>query len=128
MKLNFFGYSLLGAFLLLSGTAYAGQCVKLADRTTPGGYVLNGAKCIGAMEQYGKMSGEDPNMWGSEKWQENAAFIDKTCDYKGKYSSSVAEEASLASTNFAGYLLSKNMVEAKAVLSGCDNLFSTFMK
>ena len=128
MKLNFFGYPLLGVFLLLSGTAQAGQCVKLADRTTPGGYVLNGAKCIGAMEQYGKLSGEDPNMWGSEKWQNNAAFIDKTCDYKRGYNLSVAEEAGFAGTNFAGYFLNKNMGEAKAVLSGCDNLFSTFMK
>ena len=127
MKLNFFGYSLLGVFLLLSGTAYAGQCVKLADRTTPAGYVLTAAKCIGAMEQYGKMFGQDNSFFGSKKWHSNAAFMDKTCSY-GNGKMSVADEAGFAKTNFAGYVLKKNMVEAKAVLSGCNNLLDTFMK
>ena len=53
--------------------------------------------------------------------------MDKTCSYvNGKMS--VADEASFAKSNFAGHVLNKNMVEAKAVLSGCNNLLDTFMK
>jgi hypothetical protein len=113
--------------LLVAEKATAEQCVDLKNRTTPAGYVLTAAKCIGAMEQYGKMFGQDNSFFGSKKWHSNAAFMDKTCSY-GNGKMSVADEAGFAKTNFAGYVLNKNMVEAKAVLSGCNNLLDTFMK
>ena len=47
------------AFLSVAEKATAEQCVDLKNRTTPAGYVLTAAKCIGAMEQYGKMFGQD---------------------------------------------------------------------
>ena len=114
-------------FLSVAEKATAEQCVDLKNRTTPAGYVLTAAKCIGAMEQYGKMFGQDNSFFGSKKWHSNAAFMDKTCSY-GNGKMSVADEAGFAKTNFAGYVLNKNMVEAKAVLSGCNNLLDTFMK
>jgi hypothetical protein len=118
---------LLLVSMAVAGKANAEQCVDLNNRTTPAGYVLTAAKCIGAMEQYGKMFGQDNSFFGSKKWYGNAAFIDKTCSY-GNEKMSVADEAGFAKSNFAGYVLNKNMVEAKAVLSGCNNLLDTFMK
>ena len=119
--------TLVIGLILFSTSAFADKCVTAKQRTTPEGYVLTAAKCIGAMEQYGELAGQDNSFFGSAKWLENAAFIDKTCGY-GDGSMTVEEEAGFAKTNFTGFVINKNMGEARAVLSGCENLIDNFMQ
>jgi hypothetical protein len=115
--------SLLILFSIISfaQNSHAMGCLDKKTRIMPDKYVLTAAKCIGILEQYGTITGEDNSFFGTKKWHDIATMIDKSCKY-GDGKISTKNQATFAKANFTGYFTSKNLTQVKALLSGCNML------
>ena len=118
---------LTAVYFFIAVDAQSMDCLNKSSRTMPDGYVLTTAKCIGVLERFGELTGQDNSFFGTKKWQKNAAFLDKKCKY-GSGKLSVTDEANFAKVNFSAYFASKNILQAKATIEGCQKLLDTAFK